>query len=51
MLMRNILILSVLFFCFSCKKESTVNPEDKPVSKAVALTIYYVDGAQGNNNG
>jgi hypothetical protein len=54
MLMRNILIVCVLFFCFSCKKESTVNPEDSanpkdaPVS-AAAVTVYYVDGAQGND--
>jgi hypothetical protein len=53
MLMRNILVLSVLFFCFSCKKESAVNPEGTPdtpdTGARVATTIYYVDGAQGNN--
>jgi hypothetical protein len=53
MLMRNIFILSILFFCFSCKKESTVNPEgtpDTPDSGArVAGLVYYVDGAQGND--
>src|SRR5690349_12759692 len=52
MLMRNIFLLSVLFFCFSCKKESTVNeegPENNPTGKAVAGPVYYVDGAQGNN--
>jgi hypothetical protein len=48
--MRNILILSVLFFCFSCKKESTVNNEEgKPATVAAAGPVYYVDGAQGNN--
>jgi hypothetical protein len=53
MLMRNILIVCVLFFCFSCKKESTVNPEDsanpKDAPAAAAVTVYYVDGAQGND--
>lgn len=54
--MRNILLLSVLsvvFFCFSCKKESTGNPEDTGDSKVNPVTesvqVYYVDGAQGNN--
>ncbi|WP_166437325.1 right-handed parallel beta-helix repeat-containing protein [Niastella caeni] len=52
--MRNIFLLSVLFFCFSCKKERAVNPEDtentenNPAGKAAAQ-VYYVDGAQGNN--
>src|SRR5688572_29585420 len=49
MLMRNILMLSVLFFCFSCKKDGSVNAEDTPVSAAVAIAVYYVDGVQGNN--
>jgi hypothetical protein len=57
MLMRTILMLSILFFCFSCKKEATVNEEggseDTPTGKAVTGPVYYVDGAQGNdqNNG
>lgn len=54
MLMRNILILSVLFFCFSCKKERTesTDPKNDPVNVA-AVQTYYVDGAAGNdsNNG
>ncbi|OQP39285.1 hypothetical protein A4D02_18355 [Niastella koreensis] len=56
--MRNILILSILVLCFSCKKESTVNSTDsndpKGGSANAALgTVYYVDGAAGNdaNNG
>jgi hypothetical protein len=48
MLMRNILLLSVLFFCFSCKKEGSVNAEDTRTSGAV-VQAYYVDGAQGND--
>jgi hypothetical protein len=48
MLMRNILILSVLFFCFSCKKEGSVNSEDTLTSGAL-VQVYYVDGAQGND--
>src|SRR5690349_11445221 len=53
MLMRNIFLLSVLFFCFSCKKENTVNGEGTPDTPdsgvKVQGTVYYVDGAQGNN--
>jgi hypothetical protein len=54
MLMRNILLLSVLFFCFSCKKESanaegTEDPKGTSAD-AAALSVYYVDGAQGNDN-
>src|SRR5438874_2228213 len=49
MLMRNLLILSVLFFCFSCKKNATVNSEDLNANAAAAARVYYVDGAQGNN--
>jgi hypothetical protein len=53
MLMRNILFLSILCFCFSCKKESTVDAEgtpDTPDSGArAAVQVYYVDGAQGND--
>src|SRR5438105_4053502 len=48
MLMRNILMLTVLFFCFSCKKESTVNSKVTPTS-GVSGQVYYVDGAQGND--
>src|SRR5688572_3330470 len=53
MLMRNIFLLSVLFFCFSCKKEGSnaedaVNPEGTPVSES-SVRVYYVDGVQGNN--
>ena len=47
--MRNILILSVLFFCFSCKKEGAVNAEGDPASVAATVQVYYVDGALGNN--
>ncbi len=53
MLMRNIFLLSVLFFCFSCKKESTVNGEGTPDTPdsgvKVQGAVYYVDGVQGNN--
>jgi hypothetical protein len=54
MLMRNLLLLSLLFFCFSCKKERAVNPEDAADLKdtpvfASSLTVYYVDGALGND--
>jgi hypothetical protein len=51
MLMRNILMLTVLFFCFSCKKESSVNPVDSKDAHASASSgpIYYVDGTQGND--
>ena len=53
--MRNILILSILVLCFSCKKESTVNSADtgdpKGGSANAALgTVYYVDGAAGNDS-
>jgi hypothetical protein len=54
MLMRNLLILSLLFFFFSCKKDATVNdegtgnPKDNPVNPS-ALRIYYVDKTQGND--
>ncbi len=54
MLMRNILILSLLFFCFSCKKDAIVNdggtenPKDELVNPS-ATRIYYVDGALGND--
>jgi hypothetical protein len=54
MLMRNILMLSVLFCFFSCKKgdavnsEGTENPKDNPVN-ATSLRVYYVDGAQGSD--
>jgi hypothetical protein len=49
--MRYILLLSVLFFTFSCKKDSSENPkEDTPANEALAAgQVYYVDGAQGNN--
>lgn len=52
--MRNILMLSVLFCFFSCKKEDAVkpegteNPKDNPIN-AASLRVYYVDGAQGND--
>lgn len=53
MLMRNLLLLSVLFFCFSCKKEDNVNAEDTPDTPnsgaRTSTQIYYVDGVQGNN--
>ena len=51
MLMRNILMLTVLFFCFSCKKESSVNSVDLKSTQTSAASgrIYYVDGAQGND--
>jgi hypothetical protein len=54
MLMRNILILSILFFCFSCKKESTVKSEGTEdlkggAANAALATVYYVDGVQGND--
>jgi len=51
MLMRNFLILSVLFFCFSCKKNAAVNADDTKDTHASAAsgTILYVDGAQGND--
>lgn len=47
-------MLSVLFCFFSCKKgdavnsEGTENPKDNPIS-ASSLRVYYVDGAQGND--
>jgi len=50
--MRNFLLLSVLVFCFSCKKESSVDAAKNPEAAAVnaaAVRIYYVDGAQGND--
>jgi hypothetical protein len=54
MLMRNILILSILCFCFSCKKETAENTADTPDTPAsgskMALSVYYVDGAAGNDS-
>src|SRR5262245_35471530 len=54
MLMRNILILSVLFIFFSCKKNTSENTADTPDSPAIgsktSLTVYYVDGAAGNDS-
>jgi hypothetical protein len=49
--MRNILVLTILFFCFSCKKERSVNSDDTstPASGLASVRIYYVDGAQGND--
>ena len=54
MLKRNILILSILCFCFSCKKESTVNSEGKEdptggSANTELATVYYVNGASGND--
>src|ERR1044072_7678862 len=54
MLMRNFLILSLLFCFFSCKKEDTVDPEstENPKDKSTnvtALRVYYVDGTAGND--
>src|SRR6266496_2545836 len=50
MLMRTILMLTVLFFCFSCKKEGSVNSKGNPASgTSTSLQVYYVDGAQGND--
>lgn len=52
--MRYILILSLLFCFFSCKKGDTVdpgsteNPKDNPAN-VTALRVYYVDGAAGND--
>ena len=51
--MRNILFLSalsVLLFCFSCKKDNTVNDEGTPPLNTAAATVYYVDGAAGNDS-
>ncbi|WP_205514272.1 right-handed parallel beta-helix repeat-containing protein [Longitalea arenae] len=52
--MRNILMLSVLFSFFSCKKDSTVNPEssvnpDGSPATESSVRVYYVDGARGND--
>ncbi|MBO9205472.1 MULTISPECIES: right-handed parallel beta-helix repeat-containing protein [Niastella] len=54
--MRNILMLSVLLFCFSCKKDTAENTADDPktpdsgVNGAQnSLPAYYVDGAGGND--
>ncbi|OQP56798.1 hypothetical protein A3860_09435 [Niastella vici] len=51
MVMRNVFVLSVLLFCFSCKKDSSVNPDNKdnPVN-ATAVKTYYVDGTSGNDS-
>ena len=50
MLMRNILLLSVLFLCFSCKKNVSVNSDpDVTHASSAAAHIYYVDGTQGND--
>jgi len=54
MLMRNLLLLSILCFCFSCKKESTVNadgtPETPDSGARTSVAVYYVNGASGNDS-
>jgi hypothetical protein len=54
MLMRNILMLSVLVFFFSCKKDASENtagtPDTPAIGSKTSLTVYYVDGSAGNDS-
>jgi len=38
----------ILLFCLSCKKNGYINPNATPTGES-ALSVYYVDGAQGND--